>query len=206
MMKGLTKRQSEVLSFLYEFKQEKGYSASYRDIARHFGFSTKAAFDHMKALQKKGAISSEDNVSRSNSIIATDLVDSDAFTISVPILGRVAAGLPLICEENKDGEVAIPASLLRSRNATYFAMKVKGESMIELGIMDGDLAILEQCETAENGEIVMASLGDYDGVTLKKFYLHPGNIELRPANPAFNPLFTRACKVLGKLVLSLRSY
>ena len=205
-MNELTKRQTEVLSFIYEFKQAKGYSASYRDIACHFGFSTKAAFDHMKALQKKGAISIEENVSRSLSIIAPQLVESESFSISIPILGRVAAGLPLICEENKDGEVALPVSLLKSRNSTYFAMTVHGESMVELGIMDGDLAILEKCDTAENGEIVMASLGDYDGITLKKLYHHPSNIELRPANPAFNPIFTRDCRVLGKLILTIRSY
>ncbi|MBO4388477.1 MAG: repressor LexA [Spirochaetales bacterium] len=205
-MNGLTTRQKEILNFLYRFREEKGYSPSYREIAAHFGFSTKAAFDHLQALQKKGAISSTDNVSRSNKVIATEYVDGDAFHVSVPVLGRVAAGLPLICEENKDSELSLPASLLPNRSAEYFAMRVSGQSMVDLGIMDGDMAILEQCQTAENGQIVMATYGEYDGVTLKRIYFHPGNVELRPANPSFNPVFTRDCRILGKLVLTIRSY
>lgn len=205
-MKGLTKRQTEILNFLYEFRQEKGFNASYRDIAEHFHFSTKAAFDHIKALQKKGIVSNEDNVSRSNNIVAMDRVESESFMISVPILGRVAAGLPLICEQNKDGEVKLSTSLLKNRNGTYFAMIVHGESMVDLGILDGDMAILEKCETAEDGEIIMATYGDFDGVTLKQIYFHPSNVELRPANAAFNPVFTRNCRVLGKLMMIVRNY
>lgn len=205
-MKGLTERQAQVLSYLYDFKETNGYAPSYREIAARFGFSSKAAYDHIKALQKKGAVAGMDNVSRSNTVIAVDDVMTESLSVKVPILGRVAAGLPLICEENKDGEINLPAALLHDRTATYFAMKVRGESMRDLGILDGDLAILEKCEIAENGQIIMASYGDNDGVTLKKVYFHPGNIELRPANPEFNPVFTRECRILGRLVLTIRNY
>lgn len=205
-MKELTKRQQEILSFIYKFQKENGFSASYRDVASHFGFSPKAAFDHLKALERKGAITTRDNISRSIRVVSTDMVENSSFLVSVPILGNVAAGRPLISEENKEGELTLPASLLRDRNATCFAMKVEGESMIGLGILDGDLAVLEQCDTAENGEIVMASTGDWDGITLKQFFRHPANIELRPANEKLSPIFTVDCRILGRLVLTLRTY
>lgn len=205
-MRELTPRQKEVLSFVYQFQQENGFSACYRDVASHFGFSAKAAFDHLKALERKGALTTRDSISRSFRVVQDDLVDDSAFVVGVPILGSVAAGRPLISEENKDGEVSVCASLLGDRNGRYFAMRVKGDSMVELGILDGDLAILIQQETAQDGDIVMAACGSWNDITLKRFYRHPTNIELRPANERLSSIFTADCQILGRLVLSLRTY
>jgi repressor LexA len=128
--------------------------------------------------------------------------------IEVPVIGTIAAGSPLMSEENTEYQLSIPSSMFKNPHNTYFALKIRGESMIEDGIFDGDIAVLKQCETAENGDIVAASVGDDEqrGITLKEFYRTNGNIELRPANSAMGPIITRSCRVHGKLSLLIRNY
>ena len=204
-MKGLTDRQREIATFYGQFQFENSYPPTVRDVANHFNMSTKGAYDHIKALEKKGILSRGENISRSRTLLDKDFIISDD-TFTIPILGRVAAGTPLICEENKDYEISVSSSLIPSNNKVYFGMEVRGESMIEKGIFSGDIAILEKTETAENGEIVMASIDENYGNTLKQFYRHSSNIELRPANSSMNPIIVRNCRILGKLVMTIRRY
>jgi len=204
-VKGLTDRQKEIATFYGQFQFENNYPPTVRDVANHFNMSTKGAYDHIKALEKKGILSRGENISRSRTLLDKNFIISDD-TFTIPILGRVAAGTPLICEENKDYEISVSSSLIPSNNKVYFGMEVRGESMIEKGIFSGDIAILEKTETAENGEIVMASIDENYGNTLKQFYRHSSNIELRPANSSMNPIIVRNCRILGKLVMTIRRY
>jgi len=204
-MKGLTAKQKEIATFYGQFQFDNNYPPTVRDVANHFNMSTKGAYDHIKALEKKGILSCGENISRSRTLLDKNFIISDD-TFTIPILGRVAAGTPLICEENKDYEISVSSSLIPSNNKIYFGMEVRGESMIEKGIFSGDIAILEKTETAENGEIVMASIDENYGNTLKQFYKHSSNIELRPANSSMNSIIVRNCRILGKLVMTIRKY
>lgn len=203
-MKAVTERQKAIATYIASYIKEKKYAPSVRDIASEFGFSVKAGHDHLKALERKGIIRMTPGVSRSIELI-NDEFSPQAETIDVPLVGTIAAGKPLLSEENIDYTLPIPTALLHGANHTYFALSVRGESMIEAGINDGDTAIIQQCETAERGEIVAASV-DEDGITLKKFYPMKDFIELRPCNHTMGPIRTRDCKIHGKLVLLVRSY
>jgi len=205
-MKGLTDKQKEVATFFGQFQFDNNFAPSIRDVANHFGISPKGAYDHIKALEKKGVLSQSVNTSRSHTLIDKNFQISDD-TITIPVIGRVAAGLPLVSEENKDYDISISTSLIPNTSKNYFAMEVKGSSMIEKGIFSGDIAILEKTNIAENGEIVMASYDDNYGNTLKQYFKHSSNIELRPANKTMSPIIVGGdCRILGKLILTIRRY
>ncbi len=200
-MKGLTKRQEEVLGFIKEFLLRNKFPPTIREIATHFEVSVKAAYDHVKALEKKGIIHCNQNRSRAIEV----LVDSDeeSLVVSVPILGRVAAGIPILAEENLDGTVLLPQGFLGS--GTHFALKVKGDSMTGAGILDGDLAVIRSQAVAENGEIVVA-MTDEDAVTLKRYFKERSRVKLQAENPAYNPIYAQGVRILGKLVSVVRRY
>lgn len=206
-MKEITQRQREIATFIAKFKKEKRYAPSLRNIADHFGFSVKAAHDHMKALERKGVIKTTPGVSRSIEM-AGEFLDPQAETIEVPLLGTIAAGKPLLSEENIDYNLTIPGSLLQGAKDTYFALLVRGSSMIDDGIRGGDIAIIRQCSTAERGDIVAVSVEDDDvgGITLKEYYPTNDYVELRPANETMGPIITKACHIHGKLQLLIRQY
>ncbi|WP_320128157.1 transcriptional repressor LexA [uncultured Sphaerochaeta sp.] len=206
-MRELTDRQKEVASFISKFIRNNNYAPSVRDIAEHFGFSVKAAHDHLKALEAKNVIKTTDGISRSIEIIGEDY-SPRAEMIDIPVMGTIAAGLPLMSEQNTEYLLNLPTSMLpNNAHSTFFALKVRGDSMIEEGIFDGDIAVLKKCETADSGDIVAASVGeDEQGITLKGYYPSNGNIELRPANSSMGPIITRSCRVFGKLSLIIRNY
>lgn len=204
-MRKLTERQKEVASFISAFIRDNNYAPSVRDIAEHFGFSVKAAHDHLKALEAKQVIKTTDGISRSIEIIGEDY-SPRAEMLAIPVIGTIAAGLPLLSEQNTDFLLNIPTTMLKNPHASYFALKVRGESMIEAGIFDGDIAIMQQCETANSGDIVAAAVGEDQGITLKGYYPSNGNIELRPANSSMGAIITRSCRVFGKLALLMRDY
>ncbi len=199
-MKTLTKRQNEILDFIRSYIQDNQYPPSIREIGRYFSISVKGAYDHVKALEKKQVISISHNKSRAISLTPEN--DDVSETQKVPILGNVAAGLPLFAEENYDGSVSLPSDVLRKGN--LFALKVEGESMTGAGIFDGDLAVFVQQPVAENGEIVVAMVDD--AVTLKRFFKEKNRIRLQAENPAYPSIFTQDVKVLGKLITIIRQY
>lgn len=207
-MKGLTKRQLEVAQFIENYIDENGYAPSIRNIADHFGFSPKAAYDHMTALKKKSIIRSADNLPRSLSMLKKT-GGPDLSFVKVPLLGTTAAGAPIFSEEAYDGYVPIPVSLLgTAEKDNLYALRVRGDSMIEDGINDGDLAIMFKTKTANNGDIVAASIGEEDsyGITLKHFYRNADRYELRPANSAYRSLVSNHCDIHGKLLMIIRNY
>jgi repressor LexA len=206
-MKGLTPRQKIVLGFITDFIENHAYPPTIREIGDHFAISVKGAYDHVDAIRKKGFLRFGGKRSRTLEVIKGDKDDArnaDSPLIMVPLLGTVAAGKPILSEENWDGAVPIPNALLK-KNAEYFAMKVRGDSMIGAGIADGDVAIIDRKETAENREIVLAQVED-DGITLKRFFKEANRVRLDPENAKYQPIYTQDVRVLGRLAHIIRSY
>ncbi|WP_028973043.1 transcriptional repressor LexA [Spirochaeta cellobiosiphila] len=199
-MKKLTERQSEVLGFIKSYITNKQYPPTIREISSNFEISVKGAYDHIKALEKKNFIRCNENRSRAIEVLGEQLLDEK--TIEIPIIGNVAAGVPLMAEENWEGSLSLPTALFGK--GTHFGLHVKGDSMIDAGILDGDLALIKQQETAENGEIVVAMVEE--AVTLKRFYKEKNRIRLKAENSNYKPIFTQDVRILGKLVNIIRSY
>ena len=201
-MKGLTGRQEEALNYIKDYIDEHRYPPTIREIAASFNISVKGAYDHIKALEKKGRIRCDGNRSRTIEILDRQ-EEREPETIQIPILGRVAAGQPLFAEENYDGMLHMPASSFGT--GKFFALSVSGDSMQDIGILDGDTAIFNQKNTAENGDIVVAMIDD-EAYTLKRFFKEKNRIKLKAENPIYPPIYTQNVRVLGKLKCIVRNY
>lgn len=204
-MKEITQIQRDVLNYIAQFIDENSYPPTVREISEHFGKSIRAVQDNMTALQKKGYISLVQKKSRSIKILIDERKkDAGIFMEKVPLLGTIAAGKPLLCEENLDGYVTLTEPFIRP-GKSYFALRVRGQSMINAGILEGDLAIVEQGTEAADGQIVVAVIED--AITLKRYFKEPGRIRLQPENPAFNPIYcTSDLRIVGTLANLVRTY
>ncbi|MDR2785515.1 MAG: transcriptional repressor LexA [Treponema sp.] len=200
-MKELTDRQREVLTFIIRFIDSHTYPPTIREIADYFEISIKGAHDHVTALKKKAYVKN-DKRSRTLEVIKRDGEDNDDI-VNVPILGPVAAGTPILAEENWDGSIPIHRTMLKKGNQ-YFALKVKGDSMEGAGILDGDMAIIEQRNVAEDGEIVVAMMND--ATTLKRYYREKNRIRLQPENDNYKPIYSQDVRLLGCVAKIIRSY
>jgi repressor LexA len=198
----LTKRQREILDYLNEFIQDHGYAPSLEEIGRRFGLSSLATVHkHLTNLQEKGFIKRSWNRSRSVELVPTR---TGGRALELPLLGYVAAGAPIEAIAGVE-TIAVPESLAGRRDT--YVLRVKGDSMIDEQIRDGDFVIVEDRKMAENGEMVIALVGGSD-VTLKKFYRENGRVRLQPANPALQPLILDAgqVQVQGVVVGVMRKY
>ena len=204
-MKNLTNRQKEVLEFIAHFTDENGYPPTVREIGDHFDISLRAVQDHIAACQKKGYLSQCQKRSRSIRVLKNEegVSETKAFTSRIPLLGTVAAGKPLLSEENVDGYVTIAEPFVRP-GKTYFALRVRGSSMINAGILEGDLAIIEKADVASEGQIVVAVVDN--AITLKRFYREENRIRLQPENPDFQPIYTNDAHLAGIMVGLVRTY
>ena len=203
-MKGITDRQREVLEFIFAFSEENSFPPTVREIGEHFGVSIRAVQDHIAALQKKGYLSLCQKRSRSIKILVDERKkDTNIFVDKVPLLGTIAAGKPILSEENYDGYITLTEPFVRP-GKTYFALRVRGTSMIGAGILEGDLAIIEQSEVAVDGQIVVAVIDD--AITLKRYYKEPSRIRLQPENPAFQAIYCQNVRVVGVLSNIVRTY
>ena len=200
-MKSLTDRQKEVLDFIKSYKNRNSYPPTIREIAENFKISVKGAYDHIKALEKKESIRC--NLRRSRTIEVMENEKSCNEVVEVPLLGNVAAGKPLLAEENFDGTIPVPDSFLKK--GKHFALKVKGDSMKDAGILENDIALFLHQNTAENGNIVVAMLDD-EAVTLKRFYKEKNRVKLKAENPVYPPIYTQNVRILGKLICVIRNY
>jgi len=200
-MKELTDRQKQVLSFIADYIKKNAYPPTIREIADNFSISVKGAHDHITALRKKGHLRQTDKRPRTMGLIHARQEDSDL--INVPILGSVAAGMPILSEENFDGNIMLHRAMLK-KNKKYFALKVKGDSMSGAGILEGDTAIIEKQNTARNGDIAVAVIDD--AVTLKRFFKESTRIKLQAENPSYKPIYSQDVKILGRLFSLIRSY
>jgi len=202
-MKELTKRQKEVLNYIANYKDKHSYPPTIREIAEHFSMSVKGAHDHITALRKKGQLKHEEKRPRTLELTNSKKEDHSSI-IDVPLLGSVAAGVPLMSEENFEKNIPIHSSHLK-RNKKYFALRVKGDSMSGAGILDEDIAIIEKQSVVNNGEIVVALLDD--GVTLKRFFNEGARIKLQPENQAYRAKhYNKDIKILGRLSAVIRPY
>jgi repressor LexA len=198
----LTKRQREILDYLNEFIQQHGYAPSLEEIGRRFNLSSLATVHkHLTNLQEKGFIRRAWNRSRSVELVPSR---SGARAVDLPLLGFVAAGAPIEAVPS-DETFAVPEALIGKRDS--YVLRVKGNSMIDEQIRDGDFVIIEDRKTADNGEMVIALVGGLE-VTLKKFYRENGRVRLQPANPTMRPLMLDPdqVQVQGVVVGVMRKY
>ena len=203
-MREITQVQKNVLNYIADFIDQSGYPPTVREISEHFGKSIRAVQDNMVALQKKGFISLASKKSRSIRILVDERQkEPKLFVDKVPLLGTIAAGKPLLSEENLDGYVTLTEPFIRP-GKSYFALRVRGQSMIGAGILEGDLAIVEQRADVVDGQIVVAVLDD--AITLKRYYKEQNRIRLQPENPAFNPIYCTDVRVVGILANLVRTY
>jgi repressor LexA len=198
----LTKRQREILDYLNEFIQQHGYAPSLEEIGRRFNLSSLATVHkHLSNLQEKGFIRRSWNRSRSVELLSAR---TGQRAIELPLLGFVAAGQPIEAVPSSES-IAVPEDLVGKRES--YVLRVKGDSMIDEQIRDGDFVIVEDRKSVDNGEMVIALVGGLD-VTLKKFYREDGRIRLQPANPSMQPIILDAdrVQVQGVVVGVMRRY
>jgi len=198
----LTRRQREILEFIQEFTTKWGYSPSLLEIQHRFRLSSPATVHkHMKNLESKGALRREPHRSRSLEIVEEN---PRIVCAEVPLLGFVAAGMPIEAIEQPD-TIAIPEDMLG--RARTFVLKVRGDSMIEDCIQDGDYVIVEERRQARNGEMVIACLNGGE-VTLKRFFKEVGRVRLQPANARYAPIFAQEgeIQIQGVVVGVMRKY
>ncbi len=196
----LTKRQKEIIDYINAFVAEYGYSPSYREIGDHFGLSSTATVcEHIQTLQEKGYLKIDPNEARSIEVIENE----KASAVFLALAGLITAGQPIEAVEQKD-KIAVPADLVKNESQSY-VLKVKGQSMIDEGIFDGDYVVVEKNEHPANGQVVVALL-DNSFATLKKFYKEANRIRLQPANSTMKPIFAKNVTVQGVVRAVIRKY
>jgi repressor LexA len=198
----LTKRQREILDYLNDFIQQHGYAPSLEEIGRRFGLSSLATVHkHLTNLQEKGFIKRAWNRSRSVELVPSRI---GGRSVELPLLGYVAAGRPIEALVGTE-TIAVPEDLVGKRDT--YVLRVKGDSMIDEQIRDGDYVIVEDRHSADNGEMVIAMVNGAD-VTLKKWYLEQGHIRLQPANPAMQPIILELdqVQIQGVVIGVMRRY
>ena len=212
-MRELTDKQQEVLGFIRTFVTKHGVPPTVREIGDRFKVTPRAAFDHLRALERKGAL--QRRVSAGRTSRALTLTDPPArATHAVPILGRVAAGQPLLATENREGELHIAPASLPGRAEDLFALRVHGESMIEAHICDGDLVLVRRQDSAQPNDIVAALVesdaGGETEATVKRFLRDGPRVVLKPENPTMAPIVVdparRPVRILGKVIGLLRGF
>lgn len=202
-MQSLTEKEREMYQYICKVMEEKGYAPSVRDIQNALAIkSTATVHSYLNKLEDKGYIQKEQGKSRTLRVGAESSVPSQG-TVRVPILGQVAAGLPILAEQNCDGYVEFCPQRGLSR-AELFALRIKGESMIEAGIMNGDYVIVSRTSYVENGDIAVVLLDDE--ATVKTFYRENGAFRLQPENHTMKPIITKEVYILGKVIANIRYY
>ena len=193
----ISAKQQEILNYIKDQILNKGYPPSVRDICAAVNLkSTSSVHSHLEKLEKNGYIKRDPAKSRTIEIIDEDFNEVRREMSYVPEIGDVAAGTPLLAVENTNGYFPIPTEYLP--NEKTFILRVKGDSMVDVGIFDGDRLIVEQVNTASNGEIVVALVDD--SATVKRFFKEDGHIRLQPENMFMEPIIVNDCTILGKVI------
>ena len=212
MTAGMTKRQKAVYDCIESFIQEHGYGPTVREVCESLGLSSPSTVHvHLKALEDKGFINRDPLKSRSitlaNSTPALEVeFPSNAIgqgfenVVSLPLVGDVAAGTPILAEENITDTISLPVDIVG--DSASFLLSVHGDSMIEAGINDGDYIVVREQSTANNGDIVVALIDD--GATVKRFYRERDHIRLQPENSSMDPILVTECSIVGKVVALFR--
>lgn len=199
-MKELTKRQNEILTYIKKYMVSHGYPPTIREIGAALGVSSPATIHaHLANLESKGFIKKEDTKNRAiELLVENEYAIKDEEVVSVPLLGKITAGSPIEAIERPDEYFSLPAYLIPN-NKEVFTLLVSGTSMINAGILDGDIIIVERRNSARNGEIVVA-MTDENEVTLKTFYKESGYFRLQPENDTMDPIILDNVTILGKAI------
>jgi repressor LexA len=211
IMKDLSRRQQAILSFIERFLDENDYPPTIRDIQTELGISSTSVVDYnLKALEARGVIRRNSKISRGIELVSRGFGRRNV--VAIPVIGQIAAGLPIPVPGDLEGSdvtemVELGSDLVRNTGQGLFALRVKGHSMVDALINDGDVVVLKQQETCENGETVAVWLKEQRETTLKRFYLEGDRVRLQPANMTMDPIFTPAdnVEVQGRLVTVVRS-
>lgn len=192
----ISDKQQEILEYIKSQIVERGFPPSVRDIcsAVHLK-STSSVHSHLETLEKNGYIKRDPTKPRAIEILDDSFNMIRREMVSIPLVGQVAAGEPILAEQNIREYIPFPAEYI-TKNQAYL-LRVHGESMVNAGILDGDLVLVESCNTAHNGEIIVAMIED--GATVKRFYKEDGHIRLQPENDAMDPIIVKDCSILGKI-------
>ena len=195
-------KQWEIYEFLKSYTERKGYPASVREICEAVSLrSTSTVHGHLKRLEKKGMIKRDPSKPRALEIAELSMPKKEM--INIPIIGKITAGLPILATENIEDTFTLPLDFIK-HDRELFMLRVSGESMVNAGIRDNDLAIIESAQTAINGDIVVALIED--SATIKRFFKEKDHIRLQPENDAMDPIIVDDCMILGKLVGIFRSF
>lgn len=212
MARKITKRQQQIYDFIRAYQQEKGYPPSVREMAAAVGLSSPSTVHaHLSALEERGLIKRDKTKPRALEVFNQDGSESalaevkevpDRGTISLPLIGRVAAGLPILAEQNVEDTFTLPTEI--ATDSSSFILEVHGNSMINVGIYNGDYIVVREQKSAMNGEIVVAMI---DGeATVKTFYKEQGRVRLQPENDAMEPIYATNPTILGKVVALMRRF
>jgi repressor LexA len=194
--KSLTKKQDRIFGFVRKHVQDIGYPPTVREIGTAFGISEKGAHDHLNAIEKKGYIRRVPKKPRAIEILEFVPQKLPQTAVEVPIVGRVAAGEPVLASENLDGTLPVPREVVKED--TCFALRISGQSMIDAGIFEGDLVIVRSQNYADAGDIVVALLDEE--ATVKRFFRDGNKIRLQPENSVMSPIIVDDAQILGKVV------
>ena len=197
----ITPKQQQILDYIKDEILLKGYPPTVREICEKVSLkSTSSVHSHLEALEKNGYIRRDPTKPRAIEIIDDNFNLTRREVVNVPLIGQVAAGQPLLAVENITGYFPIPAEFIPKEEV--FMLNVKGESMVNAGIYDGDQIIVKQQSTASNGEIVVALVDD--SATVKRFYKENGHIRLQPENDFMEPIIVDSCEIIGKVIGLIR--
>jgi repressor LexA len=209
-MREMTARQREVLGFIRSFTERHGAPPTVREIGERFHFTARAAFDHLRALERKGMLQrrvTDKRVSRTL-VLAQRPGPRRGATRDIPVLGRIAAGTPIYADENLEGTVPVNADWLERKGDEVFALRVRGESMIDAHIVDGDLVLVRAQQSAQPGDIVAALVDDE--ATVKRFARDGERVVLRPEHPTMKPIVVEPgradVRILGKVLGVMRGF
>ena len=199
-MKQMTKKQQDVYEFIVTRIDRQGFPPTVREIGENFEISVKGAYDHLKAIERKGFIKCSSSKSRAIEIMDRIPLANDQM-LRVQLMGSTSAGVPILAEQNVEEEFYLPKSLL-GEQSEVFALRVRGDSMIGAGIHDGDLALVRMQAHANDGDIVVAMIEDE--ATIKRFFRQQNRFRLQPENPEYQPLVVSGIEILGKVVWVFR--
>ena len=194
--KPISKKQEEILNYIKNEILERGFPPAVREICQAVGLkSTSSVHSHLESLERNGYIRRDPTKPRAIEILDESFNMIRREMVNVPIIGTVAAGQPILAEQNIEGYLPIPTEYMPNKQS--FMLKVKGESMINAGIFDGDKVLVKQQATAENGDIVVALVDD--SATVKTYYKENGHYRLQPENDSMDPIIVDKCEILGKV-------
>lgn len=201
----LTDKQTQILEYIRHEILAKGYPPSIREICQAVDLkSTSSVHAQLSSLEAKGYIRRDLTKSRSIEIIDDDFSLTKRELVNIPIVGTVSCGQPILAEQNIEDYFPVPPEYIHNTNNQTFMLRVKGDSMINVGIYEKDLVIVEQCSSARNGEIVVALIKD--SATVKTFYKENGYIRLQPENDYMDPIIVEHCEILGRVIGLFRNF